>query len=410
MSAHLTYGTQGRVPLETVAGVNWQQIETPRGEPLVDPQAATRAAIRHPLEFPDLAQAIVPGDQIAVALAPGVVESAAITAGVVQELIAAGAEPDSITVVSTASESGDPRQKLPGMVRGRVQLERHDPSNRDRLEFLAANRKGRTIYFNRTLCDADLLITIGQAPHGPSYADLGLHTGLFPDFSDLDSQRRYRNLKLVTAVAEHETADESDSRMLARARFEVDKIGWIAGAVFTVQTVPAGPDSVMDVVAGEPSSVERELRRRNQAAWSVERSGGSDLVVAALSGGAAQQTWSQVVRALTAADRLLDSDGAIALCTELNVAPAEGVSRLRPQQRAERYEAWLNEHRPLDTLDAWFLSRLLRRRKVFLLSGLEPDTVEALGIEPLAAVDELPRLMQRYRRPLVLPHAQFVVG
>jgi hypothetical protein len=405
MPVNFSFGTNTQLSLASKGAPKWQLAEVPHGEPLIDPQAATRAAIRSPIDFPSLSQAIVPDDQIAIALEPGVVEAGAVVAGVVHELIEAGAELDSITVVCTAGEAQDPRHRLPAMLRGRVQLERHDPTNRDKLEFLAANRKGRTIYLNRTICDAGLLVTVGHAHHGRDYEDLGVHTGLFPTFSDVDSMKRYRNPALVDQFR-----SDSPSAMLKLARFEVAKLGWIAGAVFTVQVVPAGHDRVMDVLAGEPERVERELRRRNTMAWCTDPAQTGDLVIAAISGGESQQTWSNLVRALLAALDRIDDDGAVALCTELAVEPGEGMRHIRRQVRPERLEAWIHEHRPADSLDALMLIRALQQAKVFLLSKLPADVTEPMGFETLESPDEVTRLMQRYQRPLLLPHAQFVLG
>lgn len=408
MPVNFTFGANVEVPLAKAGRANWRQLALPVGEPLVDPQAATRAAIRSPIEFPPLAQALVPEDHVAIALEPGVVQSTAVVAGLIHELVEAGAEPDNIAVVCAADEPHDPRQRLPALLRGQVQLERHDPANRDRLEFLAANRKGRTIYLNRTICDADLLITVGRAHQGRDYEDIGIFTGLFPTFSDVDSQRRYRNPGLVDPLGV-----EARNRMLDLARHEVAKLGWIAGAVFTVQCVAAGPDALMDVLAGEPEHVERELRRRNATAWNTDPTAKGDLVVAALSGGAEQQTWSNVVRALLAALEHVDPDrgeGAIALCTELTVEPGEGLRHIRRNVRPERLEAWLHEHRPADALDALTLIRLLQQTKVFLLSKLGDEIIEPMGFETLATPDEVVRLFQRYEQPLLLPHAQFALG
>lgn len=395
----LHYGSHASVAVVDAPAGSWRIADVPRGEPLIDAQAGTRAALRAPRDFPPLRQAVVPGDHVALALEPHVPEACAVVAGVVHELVEIGVEPDNITIVCTLDEPVDPRHRLPAMLRGRVQLERHDPANHERIAFLSANRKGRPVYLNRLLCDADLLITVGLVRHATSHHDLGLYAGLYPTFSDADTQTRFRNPMLIDAT----------SPIPERARNEVAKIGWLAGAVFTVQVVPAGPDALMNVLAGDPAVVDRDSQHCYTEVWSYEARESVDLVVAAISGGEAQQTWDNLTRALITAEQAVSETGAIVLCSELITKPGPGVERVRADVQLDKLFRRMNQDRPVDGLTALALAGLLDRTRVYLLSGLEAEVVERVGVAPLSEPNDVARLIKRSKSCLLLPHAQFAV-
>ena len=93
-----------------------------------DPRAAMRAALAAPLEYPPLAAALAPGDHVAVPLGKGVPHAAELVRGAVEELVAAGIEPECITIVSAAANGSGPQLAQSLGVAG-VALAVHDPDD-----------------------------------------------------------------------------------------------------------------------------------------------------------------------------------------------------------------------------------------------------------------------------------------
>ena len=71
MPSILRYGADSSVAFDLPADVLLAECDAPRGQPLDDPAAAVAAALDDPIEFPPLAQAVVPGDLVALAVEPG---------------------------------------------------------------------------------------------------------------------------------------------------------------------------------------------------------------------------------------------------------------------------------------------------------------------------------------------------
>ena len=127
--------------------------------------------------------------------------------------------------------------------------------------------------------------------------------------------------------------------MQTRSSREVDRAAWLLGVNFTIQLVPAAGDGILHVVAGQSDAVRRRGRQLYDAAWTWAVARRASLVVAAIEGGHAQQTWDNFGRALDSARTLVEDGGAIAVCCDLAAGPGPAVQHLaaaRSRQSALR--------------------------------------------------------------------------
>ena len=76
----------------------------------------------------------------------------------------------------------------------------HDPANRRNLAYLAASEGGQPILFNRLLTDADVVLPVGcmQREHSAGY--FGIHTTIYPEYSDQHTQARFRKHDRFTGM------------------------------------------------------------------------------------------------------------------------------------------------------------------------------------------------------------------
>ena len=156
----------------------------------------------------------------------------------------------------------------------------------------------------------------GRIASRPCY--LGIHAAVFPTFSDERTQNRFRRLE--------SSGCPTDSARAAGSR--VRRSGLALGVNFTIQVVPGRgtkcctwwPDNSPRCVAAG--------RICTEAAWDALGARRAGLVVAAIEGGAFQQTWRNLGRALDAAIPLVEDGGAIALCCELTDQPGPAVQCL----------------------------------------------------------------------------------
>ena len=399
----LRYGADSSVHLEFAEGVRPEECGTPKGSPLDDLAAAAAAALGEPLDYPSLARSTTPGDRVVVTLERALPQAAQITAAVVHALVAAGVEPDGISVLRTEAgvDSGEenPIGRIEPAIAQRLRLLTHDPASRRELAYLAASEGGEPILLNRLLTDADLVLPIGCVRAERTAGYFGIHSSIFPEFSDLPTQSRFRRTECL----------RDEHRLHRDLAEEVRHVAWLLGINFTIQLVPAGGDGVLHVVAGQSDSVHRRSRELYQAAWACQVARRASLVVAAIEGGPQQQTWENLGNTLETAGNIVEEGGAIAVCCDLAVRPGPAVQRMVAARSREAVLRQIRRDGPTDALPAAQLSKALDRDRVYLLSRLEPSLVEELDMTPVAGPEELARLAHRHASCIVLANGPTAV-
>src|SRR5262249_27202743 len=146
-------------PEDRVVGV-WRG---PDGVPAPEVEGLVRDALEHPLDFPPLRQAVIPGDRVVIPLDPELSEAAAVLGAICRTLQAAGVEAGSIRVLS----AGPARPGLVEALPPGVAWEVHEPDDRSQIAYLAATEQGRRIYLNRHLTDADCVVAVGRLGYDP---------------------------------------------------------------------------------------------------------------------------------------------------------------------------------------------------------------------------------------------------
>jgi nickel-dependent lactate racemase len=404
MSRILRYGKQHEITLDLDDQNILADCREIRGIALEDPVAATAAAVSEPLDFPSLADSTIPGDRIAIALDFDVPQADAIVAGIIQVLLEGHAEPEMITVVcapgynSSGEADWSPTQLVPEDIREKVLVEHHNPADKANLAFLGPAQDHSPIYFNRRVCEADVILPVSTKKLADTLGYVGVHGGLFPTFSDTETQTRFYSAKSV-----------SDVEQSAQRRKESQQAAFQLGVQFTIQVIPGPGNSVLHIVAGECETVAVEGERLCRAAWLHRVPAEASLVVATIEGGPDQQTWENAARALHAASVMVQQDGAIVLCTELACPPGPALQRLAVGDEDRMYD----DIRGLETPDAIAASMLLVAReqaRVYLLSKLDSETVEDLGVGFVSDPEDVSRLSERHESCILLGNAHRAFG
>jgi len=368
--------------------------------PLADCLAA---ALETPLGFPPLRRSIIPGDHVSVVLEAGLPQAAELVHTVVQVLLAADISPEDMTILCPPGQGrvlpGEASRLLPDAVRRCILVRQHDPGDPGCLAYLASTEAGHRVLLHRAIVDADVVLAIGcqQSDRAPDY--FGLFGGVYPEFSDLSTQRRFRAWSF-------RARREAEKRVLMA---EVREVAWLLGSAFVIQLVPGPGGQIADVLAGEIRQVARSAAQRYQTFWRRSVPRRARLVVAAISGGPGQQTWQSLARALAAARHLVEPGGAIAVCCGLCQPPGQAIQALvgakHPLQALRRFRPDL----PDDILQALQILQIRRHVQIFLLSGLEDQLVEGLRLIPLADFAQLAHMVRRAPSCIVLPEAQYAM-
>jgi nickel-dependent lactate racemase len=395
----LRYGNNLTVRLDLANEAALVELGTPQGDPLPDLVAAATAALAAPIDYPALAQCTTPGDRVVVALDRGLPQAAEVTAAVVHALVNAGVDADGITVLETQADqlagAGDPRRLLSPALQKRVALVVHDPDDRRELAYLAADEAGEPILINRAMHEADVVLPVGCLRSEQSAGYFDIHGVVYPTFSDTKTLQRFRSVGTLNGHA-------ARRRELLAA---VDHVAWLLGITLTVQLVPAAGEQVLQVLAGLSDSVRLRGHDLYHTIWDCPVKQQADLVLAAIEGGPAQQTWENLGRALQVAEHFVDEGGAIALCCELSAPPGPAMQHLAGESSREAALRHVAKKRPVDTLPAAQLAHALDRSKVYLLSRLDAALVEDLEMIPINGPDELARLAQKHPSCILLANA-----
>lgn len=264
--------------------------------------------------------------------------------------------------------------------------------------YLAASREGKPIYFNREICEADVVIPISTLLLEQALGYLGVHGGLFPTFSDEATRRRFR--------APSSQDWEVHRR---RRRGEVEEAAWLLGVHFTVQVAPGPGDTILHVLAGDGNAVSDRGRQLCEAAWMHRSPRRASLVVATIEGGPEQQTWENFARALFAASNAVTDGGEIVLCTELKCSPGPALQRLGSADDEDEALREIRRDRSLDAVSAALLAEAKRRARIYLISGLNSDFVEDLGVGYVAQPDEIANLSRQHDSCILLGNAHHAV-
>lgn len=404
-ACRLPFGYDSQLDLRLAADRLIAFCGQPSGEVVSAPRQAVSAALSAPIGFPPLIDATVPGDHVVIAVDRGLPQAPAIVAGIIDSLASGRIDPSDIRVVLASGFVGaeEITKLLPGEVGKAITIEQHNARDKDHLSYLAASRDGKPICFNRAICEADLVIPIGCLRPDGALGYLDDAMGLFPNFADEETIRRFRSPSSWLSASHRD-----------RRREEAREAAWLLGVSFTVQIVPAAGDRIFQILAGERDAVFKEGRRVTTNVWDCQVPNRASLVVAALEGGPEQQTWESFARALFASLQVVDDDGAIVVCSDLDDQPGEAMLRIRgvdPDEISNLDELGrevLDESAD-DALSAAQLVEALRRVRVYLLSRLDDEMVEELGLAPVSRAEEVINLCSRHRSCILMANSQHVL-
>lgn len=356
------------------------------------------AALENPLGFPPLRQSIIPGDHISIVLEQDLPYPAQLVQGVVEVLLQADIAPQDISLLCPAHGpvgGEDPTRLLAGSVRRRIRVLTHDPSDPGCLAYLASTEAGHRVVLNRAIVDADVVVAIGcqQSQRAPDY--FGPFGGVYPSFADRHALQRFRAWALA--------GNPGAGKRLLMA--EVQEVAWLLGSAFAIQVVPGPGEQLVAILAGEIRKVTQASRLHYAAFWQQAVPRRARLVVAAIPGGPQQQTWRRLAQALAAAYPLVERGGAIAVCCSLSEPPGPAIQALIGAKHPAQALRRLGPDWPDDLLQAVQLLRSRRHAQLFLLSGLDPQLVEALKLRPLPDFGHLAHLVRQAASCIVLPDA-----
>jgi nickel-dependent lactate racemase len=354
----------------------------PQAPPLRDVPGAVREALEKPLGFPALRHALTPDDHVAIVVDEQLPHLAALLTPILEHVTRANVPPQAITLVCPASSTEQSWvDDLPDAFE-ESRLEVHDPTDRRHLAYLATTRKGRRIYLNRTVVDADQAVILTRRGYDPLLGYSGGAGALYPGLSDEATLKEMCELFSLRAPGPTPSALQQ----------EAAEVAWLLGAPFLVQVIEGADAEVVHVLGG-PVENSGEGQRLLDARWRVEAEKRADLVVASIGGDPARHRFVDIARALAAAARVAKSQGQIVLLSMADPKLGPSAAYMRQGEDPATALGLLREHKPADMEAGFLWASAAEHAHLYLLSGLPDETAEELFTTPLQHAGQVQRLI-----------------
>lgn len=365
-----------------------------------------RESLAAPIEFPELALAILDDDLVAIALEEGVPKGFEIAAELIQWLLERPLRAEQITVVLSSADRRTIEQAREAIDRrspgagGCVRVVQHAATNHDQLEYIAAAKSADPIYIQRDLVEAAVVLPIYciREPETLSASDA---YAMSPAFADAKTQQRWQLAWL----------DDNQQHLHQQSKLSREA-GWLMGVQFAIAVVPAGDGKIAAILAGEPQSVHRSAceqlreKRSQRNVSGEEEQRRFELAIAAIDGGPDQQTWLNVARAVVRADVLLSPSGRVIVCCDIDRI-TDGVAQLASDDPDEQLEKELLGGSLHDAFPAAVLRSIQARRSIFLMAPIPESEMEILGIAYASKPSDIERLAHGVSSVVLIQAAQF---
>jgi hypothetical protein len=367
-----------------------------RGPEGMNPADAPRAiadALESPIEYPALRQAVVPGDRVVIALGIDVPEPAATLASIASVLTSVGI--DDLVVLTPDPPCDGIARALPAGVR----LETHDPDDATALAYLATTRHGRRVYLNRMLTDADFVLPVGRLGFDPALGFAGPWGVIHPGLGSAEIRRAFH-----ASTSNPGPSIEHPNHLLAESL----EVCWLLGTHLQLGLLD-GAEGLLAAVAGAGDPFRRGASAAVESAWGFRAPERAEVVVVGIGETEGELGVEAISRGLAAATRLVRRGGKIVLLSRASGPIGPSLQRVIDARDPTAATAALKgrEADP-DFGAASRVAAAVAWADVYLLSRLDPDVVEDVGMIPLDRPDEARRLTASADSCLVVSHADRV--
>jgi nickel-dependent lactate racemase len=354
--------------------------------------------LNHPTAYPALKLALTPDDHIAIVLDPGLPQLESLLSGVMAHLAEGHIQPENVTLV-VAYEPADPawRERL-GEWQSKLKIEIHDPTDRDKVSYLAATQKGRRVYINRTVVDADQSVVLARLGFDWTLGYTGSSTAIYPALSDEATRQEFGALTDALIKDDGASAHQQD----------IEEAIWLLGAPFFIQVIEGAGDEVAEIVTGAAESRE-EARRQLNTLWKMSGKARGAVVIAEVTDSPNRLELRDLAAAASTAARLVEPDGSLVIVFPGKIELDEAMQVVG--SAGDAYEAVRTMHRnkPQNPGNALQWLAAVGRVHVYLLSNLASEKVEEILATPLEKLEQIQKLVDSASSTLIIRDPQKIV-
>ena len=359
-----------------------------------DPAAAIRTALEAPIGFPALRRALTPDDHVIIVVDEHLPRLGELLVPILEHIALAQVVPEAITLLCPPGSVAQPwLDRLPEAFE-EIRLEVHDPSDRNHLSYLATTRKGRRLYLNRTMVDANQVIVLTGRGYDPLLGYSGAESALYPVMSD--AATRLDGCDQMSMATPGKTP-----RSLQR---EAAEVAWHLGVPFLVQIIMGADAEIIHVLAG-PVETSGDGQRLLDERWRVEVDAPADIVLAGIGGDPARHDFDDLARAFACAARVVKPQGKIVVLCDAQPVLGQEADWLRQAGDPGTVLNALRQHKAPDQQGIFLWASAAQHANLYLLSKLPAEIAEEMFTVPLENADQVQRLVAGNGSCLILPDA-----
>lgn len=367
----------------------------------IDVSALTRKALSTPIESPPLGQGLTPEDQVTIVLDEDLPTAGLVLDPLLDVLEERGVDLGRVILLMNTSDDGaldELRASLKESHRSAT-VARHDPLDKDNIAYLATSADGRRIYLDRRVTDADAIITVGRIGFDSMIGVRGTSSDIFPALSDEEAIGRSRRLAFDSFIG-----DQS-----LRQRQISDEVGWLVGLFFSLAVTLDRTGAINAVWFGEAKSVLDAGRKALDGHWrqSAPRET-PDLGLAVLAPCSKANDWLELASGWRNLARLVEPGTPLVAITDLEEPPGPACRRMIANDSMQEDVDIARHWREPDSLAAAWISACRREHRLYLHSRLAAETVESMGMVPVASMEQIESLFSKHARGFVLESANRV--
>lgn len=380
--------------------------------PLGELSAAVTNALENPLNFPPLRECLMNDDHLVIPVAPEVPHIGTILQAVLDHVFSASPEhqPARVTILQTKTDEqiGAIRTALEAMpfrLQKSITLTTHRPDKKEEMALLGVSETDETLVIHRKLFDAEFVLPIGFfLPKGtPGHA--GIHTAVYPTFSDEETHKRFKDFGPVLYAANHKLQHELEKETAEATRQ--------LGVLCMLQIVPGvpspGSSGIARILTGNYLDVESDGYSLYREIWTNLSNQRPRVVLTSVTGNEST-SWYWAMRALECASKVADpDDGIIVLCSDLEGEFPRALEIYRQVQDLDPTEKFIRREALPDAGLMMAGLRVIHDFRVFFVSNLDPDFLEDINVFPLDGADDLERLVKNSGSVTILPDVQRMI-
>ncbi len=273
------------------------------------------------------------------------------------------------------------------------------------MALLGVSETDETLVIHRKLFDAEFVLPIGFfLPKGtPGHA--GIHTAVYPTFSDEETHKRFKDFGPVLHAANHKLQHELEKETAEATRQ--------LGVLCMLQVVPGvpspGSSGIARILTGNYLDVESDGYSLYREIWTNLSNQRPRVVLTSVTGNEST-SWYWAMRALECASKVADpDDGIIVLCSDLEGEFPRALEIYRQVQDLDPTEKFIRREALPDAGLMMAGLRVIHDFRVFFVSNLDPDFLEDINVFPLDGADDLERLVKNSGSVTILPDVQRMI-